>query len=167
MKSRIDTVSDRASQDYKSSLCHPTRTIVQLFCRSCISLFDAMFITLVQMLALVATVQGAVAKTRNAVDDLQNQAIAALKGVKTHGPQTCTLKNAAVRKDWASMSSKERKAYTTAVQCMLDSPSKSDPALVPGARNRYDDFVGQHINQTLTIHGTGNFLTWVSNLTSS
>jgi hypothetical protein len=65
----------------------------------------------------------------------------------------------------ALMSGKERKAYTTAVQCMLDSPSKSDPVLVPGARNRYDDFVGQHINQTLTIHGTGNFLTWVFKLT--
>lgn len=60
------------------------------------------------------------------------------------------------------MSGKERKAYTTAVQCILSSPSKSDPSLVPGARNRYDDFVGQHINQTLSIHGTGNFLTWVS-----
>jgi tyrosinase len=27
-------------------------------------------------------------------------------------------------------------------------------------QNRYDDFVAQHINQTLSIHGTGNFLTW-------
>src|SRR5690242_1070495 len=60
------------------------------------------------------------------------------------------------------MSGEERKAYTTAVRCMLDSPSKSDPVLVPGARNRYDDFVAQHINQTRSIHGTGNFLTWVS-----
>lgn len=58
------------------------------------------------------------------------------------------------------MSSSERKAYITAVQCMFTSPSKSDPAHVPGARTRYDDFVGQHINQTTTIHGTGNFLSW-------
>ena len=58
------------------------------------------------------------------------------------------------------MSSKERKAYIKAVQCMFTSPSKSDPALVPGAKNRYDDFVAQHINQTTTIHGTGNFLSW-------
>jgi tyrosinase len=130
-------------------------------------LFNEMIITLLQVLALVATVQGTVAKPRNVVDDLQRQAIAALKGVKPGGSQTCALSNAAVRKDWASMSGKERKAYTTAVQCMLDSPSKSDPALVPGARNRYDDFVGQHINQTLTIHGTGNFLTWVYNLSNS
>lgn len=58
------------------------------------------------------------------------------------------------------MSAKERKAYSSAVKCMYTSPSKSDPTLVPGARSRYDDFVGQHINQTRTIHGTGNFLSW-------
>lgn len=60
----------------------------------------------------------------------------------------------------AHMSSTERQSYTSAVQCLLDSPSKSDPALVPGAKNRFDDFVGQHINQTRTIHGTGNFFSW-------
>jgi tyrosinase len=58
------------------------------------------------------------------------------------------------------MSAKERKAYISAVQCMIAAPSKSDPVAVPGARTRYDDFVGQHINQTLSIHGTGNFLSW-------
>jgi tyrosinase len=58
------------------------------------------------------------------------------------------------------MSKKERKSYISAVQCLIKSPSKSDPTLVPGARTRYDDFVAQHINQTTTIHGTGNFLTW-------
>jgi tyrosinase len=52
------------------------------------------------------------------------------------------------------MSAQERKAYISAVQCMFNSPSKSDPATVPGARNRYDDFVAQHINQTLSIHAT-------------
>jgi tyrosinase len=58
------------------------------------------------------------------------------------------------------MSSKERKAYIKAVRCMFKSPSKSDPVLVSGAKNRYDDFVAQHINQTTRIHGTGNFLSW-------
>jgi tyrosinase len=58
------------------------------------------------------------------------------------------------------MSADERKAYIKAVQCMFASPSKSDAALVPGAKTRYDDFVAQHINQTLTIHRTGNFLSW-------
>jgi tyrosinase len=31
---------------------------------------------------------------------------------------------------------------------------------VPGAKSRFDDFVATHINQTMTIHWTGNFLTW-------
>jgi hypothetical protein len=34
------------------------------------------------------------------------------------------------------MESDERKAYIEAVQCMLSSPSKSDPVEVPGARVR-------------------------------
>lgn len=29
-----------------------------------------------------------------------------------------------------------------------------------GTRSRYDDFVATHINQTMTIHQTGNFLYW-------
>jgi tyrosinase len=58
------------------------------------------------------------------------------------------------------LSKNERKSYISAVQCLIKSPSKSDPALVPGAKTRYDDFVAQHINQTTSIHGTGNFLTW-------
>jgi tyrosinase len=58
------------------------------------------------------------------------------------------------------MSANERKGYIKAVKCLMSAPSKSDPVLVPGARTRYDDFVAQHMNQTLTIHVTGNFLSW-------
>ncbi|KAJ8116538.1 hypothetical protein OPT61_g2067 [Boeremia exigua] len=123
-----------------------------------------MLLPLVQILALVATVQAAPKPPVNAVMDLQNRAIAELKKGKGPGQgpgsQGCSVSNAAVRKDWETMPAPERKAYITAVQCLLKAPSKSDPALVPGARNRYDDFVAQHINQTETIHGTGNFLTW-------
>lgn len=43
---------------------------------------------------------------------------------------------------------------------MLSKPSKLDPKQFPGAKSRYDDFVVVHMNQTLTIHGTGNFLSW-------
>lgn len=58
------------------------------------------------------------------------------------------------------MTPTQRKSYISAVQCMFSAPAKSDPAQVPGAKTRYDDFVAQHINQTLTIHRTGNFLSW-------
>ncbi|TID03838.1 Tyrosinase ustQ [Colletotrichum higginsianum] len=96
--------------------------------------------------------------------DLQAQALENLKAAEANGTLSkrggCNLFNAQVRRDWAAFSAKERKEYIGAVQCLLTSPSKSDPAFAPGARNRYDDFVAVHINQTRSIHGTGNFLTW-------
>ncbi|RDW80146.1 hypothetical protein BP6252_04784 [Coleophoma cylindrospora] len=73
---------------------------------------------------------------------------------------TCTLKNAVVRREWDTFSGPERKAYTDAVLCLMAAPSITDPAIAPGAKTRYDDFVAVHMNQTLTIHGTANFLAW-------
>lgn len=116
---------------------------------------------------------------RNAVNDLQEQATATLKNAATNQKETsrCNVFNAHVRKDWsacpqtvptlgcvltlrtrATMTASERKSYTKAVNCLMAKPSKLDPAAVPGAKSRYDDYVAQHINQTLSIHGTGNFL---------
>ncbi|KAF9895139.1 hypothetical protein FE257_000041 [Aspergillus nanangensis] len=73
---------------------------------------------------------------------------------------TCTPLTAAVRREWGSLSKGERKEYIDAVLCLASKPSKSDPSFAPGARNRFDDFVAIHINQTFFIHATGNFLTW-------
>ncbi|KAJ1323862.1 tyrosinase [Microdochium nivale] len=42
----------------------------------------------------------------------------------------------------------------------MDSPSLIPEGVAPGAKSRFDDFVAVHINQTLTIHFTGNFLSW-------
>jgi len=72
----------------------------------------------------------------------------------------CSLTTAAVRNEWTTLSNSERQAYTDAVLCLMSLPSKIDPTLVPGARSRYDDFVAIHINQTLSIHATANFLSW-------
>jgi tyrosinase len=91
----------------------------------------------------------------------------------------CTLGNLAVRQEWyvdlffyppiyllvrhnafanvlfrGSLSSKQRKAYTSAVVCLQKKQSKTPASLLPGARSRFDDWVGTHINQTLTIHYT-------------
>jgi len=59
-----------------------------------------------------------------------------------------------------SLSKAERKDYIRSVKCLMGKPSKYDSAKVPGAKSRYDDFVAVHINQTLAIHGTANFLSW-------
>lgn len=75
-------------------------------------------------------------------------------------PQKCTLGNVARRREWSTLSKSEKKDYISAVQCLYNKPSKTPSILAPGAKTRYDDFVATHINQTLFIHGTGNFLSW-------
>lgn len=74
--------------------------------------------------------------------------------------QTCTLANASVRREWGTLTKVERKAYTDAVLCLMAKPALTDASKVPGAKSRYDDFLYTHINQTLSIHGTANFLSW-------
>ena len=51
-----------------------------------------------------------------------------------------------------AMSKKERLAYVDAVLCLQSKPSKIPLSLVPGARNRFDNFQAVHINQTFLIH---------------
>jgi len=72
---------------------------------------------------------------------------------------SCSLENVAVRQEWSTLSNSQKVAYSNAVLCLQNKPSKSG-SFAPGARSRYDDFVAVHINQTLTIHGTANFLSW-------
>ncbi|EKD17377.1 FAD binding domain containing protein [Drepanopeziza brunnea f. sp. 'multigermtubi' MB_m1] len=74
--------------------------------------------------------------------------------------QKCSLKNAAIRRDWDHLSAADRISYTDAVLCLMSKPSILNQTQYPGARSRYDDFVVVHINQTTSIHGTGNFLGW-------
>ncbi|KAK0387760.1 hypothetical protein NLU13_4005 [Sarocladium strictum] len=88
---------------------------------------------------------------------LNKEAVQALKDSGSSGE--CTLENAMRRKDWNRMRKKERKNYIKAVECLFDLPAKTR-GFAHGARTRHDDFVAVHINQTLVIHQTGNFLTW-------
>jgi tyrosinase len=60
----------------------------------------------------------------------------------------------------STFTTREKKDYIKAVQCMAKLPSKTSKDTCPGCRNRYDDFVATHIQQSFVIHGTGNFLTW-------
>ncbi|KAH7120911.1 hypothetical protein B0J11DRAFT_438268 [Dendryphion nanum] len=72
----------------------------------------------------------------------------------------CGLFNTALRREWSTLLPSEKKDYIAAVQCLSKKPAKTPAGIAAGAKNRYDDFVATHINQTLSIHGTGNFLSW-------
>ncbi|KAK3215191.1 hypothetical protein GRF29_19g2528404 [Pseudopithomyces chartarum] len=72
----------------------------------------------------------------------------------------CNPTNVKVRQEWSTFTKTEKKAYISAVQCMGKLPSKTSKDVCPGCRNRYDDFVATHIQQTFNIHVTGNFLSW-------
>ena len=58
------------------------------------------------------------------------------------------------------MTTTERKKYIAAVQCLGKLEAKTPLAEAPGVRRRYDDFVATHIQQTFSVHNTGNFLGW-------
>ncbi|UQC90160.1 uncharacterized protein CLUP02_15690 [Colletotrichum lupini] len=110
---------------------------------------------------LMAPVMASPIETGDVLAELQVKAMSALTASSAGNKRSsCNIFNAPDPSSREAFSSQERKDYISAVQCLLTSPSKSDPEFAPGARNRYDDFVAVHINQTTKIHGTGNFLTW-------
>ncbi|KAI1484838.1 Di-copper centre-containing protein [Biscogniauxia mediterranea] len=72
----------------------------------------------------------------------------------------CSISNFRVRREWNALSDGEKRAYIDAVKCLQSKPARTPASAAPGAKTRFDDFVGVHINQTQTIHYTGNFLSW-------
>jgi tyrosinase len=56
--------------------------------------------------------------------------------------------------DRGDLSKVERRDYIDAVLCLSRKPPQTMVTEFPGVRNRYDDFVAVHINQTMHIHGT-------------
>ncbi|PGH14616.1 hypothetical protein AJ79_02951 [Helicocarpus griseus UAMH5409] len=76
------------------------------------------------------------------------------------GERTCTLENAAVRKEWNALADNEKREYIDAVLCLQKLEPIWPQTEVPGVRSRFDDFVALHIVQTPTVHGTANFLGW-------
>lgn len=59
------------------------------------------------------------------------------------------------------MSRRQRIRYTDAVKCLhsINKPL-SNPAEVPGARNRFDDFAASHIQEGQNIHFDGYLFVW-------
>ncbi|KAK2746484.1 hypothetical protein FQN57_003110 [Myotisia sp. PD_48] len=70
----------------------------------------------------------------------------------------CDWKKMSYRREWGSLSEASRLEYINAVQCLQQKPAKSLKADVPGARNRFDDFVATHIQSAPFIHYSGLFL---------
>lgn len=59
------------------------------------------------------------------------------------------------------MKKQERINYTKAVKCLYNKkPPLSSTSVVPGARNRLDDFVAAHIQQSDKIHFNGYLYAW-------
>ncbi|KAF2751134.1 Di-copper centre-containing protein [Sporormia fimetaria CBS 119925] len=95
----------------------------------------------------------------DAVSDLQNSGRAALDAQLAKSA-TCTKDKLQVRREWGDISAADKKAYIAAVLCITKAPSKLSATQYPGAKSRYDDFVAIHMKNTMSIHGTGNFLSW-------
>ncbi|KAK1541032.1 hypothetical protein CPAR01_07021 [Colletotrichum paranaense] len=72
----------------------------------------------------------------------------------------CTTSNMVFRREYGSLSLTERLSYVNAVKCLQSLPPRTPANVSSGARSRFDDFVVTHIQQTMTIHYTGNFMPW-------
>lgn len=96
----------------------------------------------------------------DAVSDLEAKGRIQINDYISKTSKNCTKDKLNVRREWGDLSKPDRRAYIDGVLCLLKLPSKLDPKLYPGAKSRYGDFVVVHMNQTLSIHGTGNFLSW-------
>lgn len=77
-------------------------------------------------------------------------------------PDHCHYNQVLVRKEWGDLKLSERKAYTDAVVCLQNKPSKLDNSLY-NTTTRYEDFVAIHINGTRRVHNDGIFLAWHRN----
>ncbi|KAL8951513.1 MAG: hypothetical protein Q9222_002516 [Ikaeria aurantiellina] len=69
----------------------------------------------------------------------------------------CTSRQLSYRREWGSLSKRERREYIQAVQCIRQKPARSSNTTVPGARTRYDDWLATHIINTLQVHFSGLF----------
>ncbi|TKA75529.1 hypothetical protein B0A55_03540 [Friedmanniomyces simplex] len=94
-------------------------------------------------------------------DELEVQGLIKLAEYEAHHypPPSCNTSTGYIRKEWHTLKDAEKTAYIDAVLCMQKLPAKSG-SFAPGAKSRFDDFVAVHINQTLIIHATANFLSW-------
>ncbi|KAK0721880.1 hypothetical protein B0T26DRAFT_700574 [Lasiosphaeria miniovina] len=72
----------------------------------------------------------------------------------------CNPKNLLHRREWGSLSEPEREDYVNAVHCLANKTGQTSQTDIPGARTRYDDFVGCHLQQSPFVHADGLFLSY-------
>lgn len=58
-----------------------------------------------------------------------------------------------------TLSTDQKHEYIAAVKCLAGKPSQTG-GIYPGAKSRYDDFVGTHIVNTDYIHFVVSFHPW-------
>lgn len=76
---------------------------------------------------------------------------------------SCTYENARVRTEFRQMSNEDRKSFTDAIMCLKQLPTTVDANTYPGVQSRYDEYVATHIDLTMNIHVTADFLAWHRN----
>ncbi|KAH7075530.1 hypothetical protein BKA63DRAFT_299325 [Paraphoma chrysanthemicola] len=97
------------------------------------------------------------------IDSLVAEALSNLQAQATASDlsnSSCNADTAVVRREWSTLSEPQKRNYIDAVLCLGKKPARTPAAIAAGAKSRYDDFVVTHIQQTRTIHFTGNFLAW-------
>lgn len=71
-------------------------------------------------------------------------------------PTCCTN---AERREWRTLTTKEKQAYISAVKCLQTKPSQLKSAY-PASTSRFDDYQAVHIDLTDMYHFTGPFQAW-------
>ncbi|KAL3425732.1 tyrosinase central domain containing protein [Phlyctema vagabunda] len=104
-------------------------------------------------------------KVNNLIEKIKQDQLAVLNKneakLRKRGVEpTCTARNLVFRREYGSLSEAERLQYVNAVKCLQSLPPNTPASVAAGAKSRFDDFVVTHIQQTLTIHYSGNFLAW-------
>lgn len=73
---------------------------------------------------------------------------------------TCNKDSAIKRKEWSAQSTEERQAYVSGIQCLMNKPSLYVEGMIPASTSHYLDFTATHVQEALSVHISGTFLSW-------
>ncbi|RPA88302.1 Di-copper centre-containing protein [Ascobolus immersus RN42] len=75
-------------------------------------------------------------------------------------PSVGRCKKPVIRKEWRTLSNKEKDNFLKAVNCLHKQKKAKTTKFYPGATTRFEDFIAEHKQQTPYIHLVGHFLPW-------